>query len=181
MFHILTPELEEETTKAVERLREPVNELNEKLSEFPMLVCSGFVRFPKKDLMCMPVEYNKDFHEWLQNGAITDFVTKMSNKYRYFDADRYDEEGREGSPNNYVTIQERTVILGTLGSIWIDIPLTGTVHNKQVTKWTRAAFVYQDHWMVMFDPTADEYSFMQVTESEKFVKLMLTAGFDVDV
>ena len=180
MFHILTPELAEETAKVVERLRELVDELNNKLCEFPCLVSSGAVRFPKNELTSMPTEYNNDFQEWLHNGAITDFVTKMSQKYNHFDADRYDEEG--GDPNNYVTTQDRRVLLGTLGSIWIDIPLTGTVHNKQVTKWTRAAFVFQNgFWMVMFDPTADDCSFTQLDQSEKYVNLMLTSGFNVDL
>ena len=74
------------------------------------------------------------------------------------------------------------MILGELGSIWIDLPLTGTVGENQVTKWTRAAFVYMDGlWRVLFDPTEDECSFKQVEESQKFTKQMMTAGVDVDI
>ncbi len=42
------------------------------LAEFPRLVDTGFVRFAKQDLESMPEDYNRDFHEWVQNGAITE-------------------------------------------------------------------------------------------------------------
>lgn len=180
MFHVLTPELEAETKKAVDSLKRPVSDLNKNLPEFPRLVDTGFVSFAKKDLDCMPPEYNRDFHEWVQNGAIVDFVIKMANKYKHFDADRHHNEG--GDPNKYVTIKKRRVILGGFGSIWIDLPLVGTVDGTPVTKWTRAAFVYTNgKWAVFFDPTDDCCSFKQVEESKKYARQMMTAGVEVDL
>lgn len=180
MFQLFTPEHEEETRKAVDNLKRPVNDLNEKLPEFNWLVGIGLVRFAKTDFEIMPEDYNRDFHEWLQKGAINDFITKMATKYKHFDADLHAEEG--GNPNDYVTLEKRRVILGGLGSIWIDLPMTGTVHGTQVTKWTRAAFVYTDGtWRVFFDPTVDDCTFKQVEESNKYAKQMMTAGVDVDL
>lgn len=180
MFHVLTPELEAETKKAVDSLKGPVNDLNKNLPEFPKLVDTGFVRFAKQDLESMSPEYNRDFHEWLQNGAISDFITKMASTYKHFDADVHANDG--GDPNKYVRVKKRRVILGGLGSIWVDLPMTGSVENKEVTKWTRAAFVYtDDKWVVFFDPTADDFSFKQGKESEKYMKQMMTAGVDVDL
>ena len=180
MFRVLTPELEAETRKAVDSLKGPVNDLNKKLPEFRWLVGTGFVRFAKRYFESMPEDYNQDFHEWVQNGAIMDFITKMAEKYKHFDADRHGEEG--GDPNDYVTVENRRVILGGLGSIWIDLPLTGTVHGAEVTKWTRAAFVYTDGtWRVFFDPTDDYCSFKQVEESKKYAKQMMTLGFELDL
>jgi hypothetical protein len=182
MFQVLTPELMETTRIAVDNLKGPVATLNKKLTEFHTLVGTGYVRFGKKDFESMSDEYNKDFHEWVQNGAIDDFITKMATKYKHFDFDRYYAEGQEGDPNKYVRVKKRRVILGELGSIWIDLPLTGTVGENQVTKWTRAAFVYMDGlWRVLFDPTEDKCSFKQVEESQKFTKQMITAGVDVDI
>ena len=184
MFQVMTPEFAEETKKAVDSLKGPVNDLNKMLHEFPNLVETGFVRFAKKDLECMPPEYNRDFQEWLQNGAIKDFIIKMAFPYKHFDADLYEEKG--GNPNDYVTVKKRRVILGSLGSIWIDIPMTGTVGKDQVTKWTRAAFVYSAckysaYWIILFDTTGDDCSFKEPKESEKYAKLMMTGGVDVNL
>ena len=172
----------EDTRKAVDSLKGPVDDLNKKLPEFSTLVYTGYVRFGKRDFDSMPSEYNKDFHEWVQNGAAIDFITKMSTKYKYFDVDRYYAEGQKGDPKKYVTVKKRRVILGELGSIWIDMPLTGVVGENQVTKWTRAAFIFRDgFWTVLFDPTEDECSFKQVEDSLKYVKQMLTTGVDFDI
>jgi hypothetical protein len=180
MFHVLTPELEEETRKVVNSLKGPVSNLNKNLAEFPRLVDIGFVRFAKREFESMPEDYNRDFHEWVQNGAIMDFITKMAEKYKHFDADHHASEG--GDPNKYVRVKKRRVILGGLGSIWIDLPLVGKVDGTDVTKWTRAAFVYSDGtWRVFFDPTEDCCSFKQVEESKKYVKQMMTVGVDVDL
>lgn len=179
MFHILTPELEAETKEAVDKLKRPVNELNNKLQDFSHLVDIGFVRFANRELESMSREYNKDLDEWLRNGAIADFITKMSGTYKHFDIDGYESQG--GNPNDYVSVKKRRVLLGALGSIWIDIPMTGKVNQRDVTKWTRAAFVYSGHWVVLFDPTADDCSFRQVEESEKYVKNMMSCGVEVDI
>ena len=179
MFHILTPELEAETKEVVENLKKPVAELNNKLQEFSHLVDIGFVRFANRELESMSSEYNKDLDEWLKNGAIADFITKMSGTYKHFDIDSYESKG--GNPNDYVSIKKRRVILGSLGSIWIDIPMTGIVNQSSITKWTRAAFVYSGHWVVLFDPTADGCSFRQVEESGKYVKRMQCCGVEVDI
>ena len=182
MFQVLTPEMMEDTRKAVDSLKGPVADLNKKLPEFSTLVDTGYVRFGKKDFDSMPVEYNEDFHEWVQNGAAMDFITKMAVTYKYFDADRYCEEGQKGDPKKYVTVKKRRVILGELGSIWIDLPLTGTVGENQVTKWTRAAFIFQQgFWTVLFDPTEDECSFKQVEDSLKYAKQMMTAGINIHI
>ncbi len=179
-LHAITPEYDEEIRNAVSSLKGTVRDLNNNLAEFPRLVNAGLVRFAKKDFHGMPNEedYNRDLHEWVQNGAAVDFITKMASTYKHFDADQYAEEG--GDPQKYVTVKKRRVLLGCLGSIWIDLPLTGTIDGTTVTKWTRAAFVHTNgQWTVFFDPTDDGYSFKQVEESKKYAWDMMTAGVDV--
>lgn len=179
MFQVITPEFATEISKVVDKLKRPVQELNKNLHEFSRLVNTGFVRFPQNDLE-MPEDYNRDFHEWVQNGALEDFITKMASEYKHFDIDRHAEKG--GDPNKFVKTKKRKVILGGLGSIWIDIPLVGTVDGTQVTKWTRASFVYtNDKWTVFFDPTGDDCSFRQAEESKKYAKSMLSGCIDVDL
>ena len=170
---MLSPEFE-----TINVLKEHVKELNKKLPEFSNLVTSGMVRFPVRELESMPPEYNSDFHEWLKNGAIDDFITRMSSTYKYFDADRHEERG--GDPNKYVREKKRRVILGGLGSMWLDLPMVGTVNDKTVMKWTRVAFEYVGHWQVYFDPTADQCSFQDADKSKEYVRDMMTCGL-VDI
>ena len=172
-FIQVTPEYEKQLEELVKNLKGPVNDLNKRLPEFPKLVDQGFVRFSMKDLESMPSDYNTDYHEWITNGAIHDFTVKMSQTYKHFDEGAHDEFG--GDPKKYVSTKSRKVTLGNFGSIWTDLPLSGTVKGKTVTKWTRAAFEFSgSYWIVHFDPTGDSCSFND-RESEEYVKLMTGA------
>lgn len=181
MFFECTPEYKQELNEAIEKLKGPVKDLNNKLPEFSRLVHIGFVKFSAEDLhlQSMPQEYRTDYLEWLNNGAVEDFILKMTRPYKHFDADSHEEHG--GDPEKYVRTKSRKVILGGLGSIWIDLPLTGVVKGEPVTKWTRAAFQFRGFWIVHFDPTEDSCSFGDMEESARFIKLMTTGGVEIDL
>ena len=190
-FHEITPELDQEIKAAVKKLEEPVRDLNEGLQRFGALVDSGFVKFPLAPLRTMPSDYNDAYMRWLREGAIDDFVKKMEKTYEHFDAEAYDDATMEAdesgtappNPQQFVSEKKRTVILGSFGSVWIDLPLSGL--SPKVSKWTRAAFQYHDDqekpfWTVHFDPTSDEEPF-EARASADFVKLMTTNNVDVRI
>lgn len=190
-FHELTPELDQEIKAVVKKLEEPVRNLNEGLPRFKELVNSGIVKFPIAPLRTMPSDYNEAYMRWLQEGAIEDFVAKMEKSYEYFDAEAYDDATMEAEdsgaaapdPQQFVSEKKRRVTLGSFGSIWVDLPLSGL--SPKVSKWTRAAFQYHDDrekhfWTVHFDPTSDEEPF-EAKASAEFVRLMTTNNVDVRI
>lgn len=216
-FIEITPEIRERTKARVKRLEKPVRDLNERiLPRFSECIKSN-VRFPKVPLASMSDQYNRDYEDWLFNGAIEDFVTKMEREYDFFDADAYEdarwkdseEEPLDIDPMQFVTRRKRSVSFGFSGSVWIDLPVTGTDNKGQrVTKWTRASFEYhyehfsfEEHtlsfpadgeepsedipvpfWTVRLDPTDDCLNFFfDAARSAEHVKLMTTGGVDVQL
>ena len=185
-----------EIRKAVDKLKAPVQELNKKISQFSELALSGFVKFPLAPLPSLPSDYNDAYMRWLQDGAIDDFVDRMEKPYEHFDAEAYEnatmeaEDSQEAGaklpdPQLFVSKKKRIVILGFLGSIWIDLPVSGLVKGVKVTKWTRAAFQYHDDqtppfWTVRLDPTTDEKPF-QPKPSADFVRQMVTNNMDINI
>ena len=216
-FIEITPEIQQQANARLELLKMPVQDLNERiLPRFSEFIKSN-VRFPKVPLASMPDQYNRDYEDWLFGGAIEDFVTKMEREYDFFDADAYEdarwkdseEEPLNIDPMQFVTRRKRSVSLGASGSVWIDLPVTGTDNSGQrVTKWTRASFEYhkkhfsfEEHtlsfpadgeepsedipvpfWTVRLDPTDDGLnSFFDAERSAQHVKVMPTAGVDVQL
>ena len=117
-FHEITPELDREIKAAVNKLEEPVRDLNEGLPRFGALVASGFVKFPLAPLRTMPSDYKDAYMRWLREGAIEDFVAKMEKTYEHFDAEAYDDATMEADesgaeppdPQQFVSEKKRTVL-----------------------------------------------------------------------
>jgi len=176
-----------------------VRALNDKLPEFNRLIDEGKIVFSERSLDSMTAEYNVAFKEWL-GGATVDFVKKIMTTYKYFDYDAYVDSCGDGDsddtvydldmdkhvvePGKFVKTKKRRIIVGGLGSVWIDIELSGMVKNKSVTKWTRVAFHLnstEDKWVLYFDPTDDELRTFDDPLSEAHVKAMKKGGIEVDL
>lgn len=184
----MTPEMRVEARATFFALKRAVKDLNAsiQMKNFSLIVESEGVLFPMDDYDDLRVQWLKG-----PEGAISDFVTKMNEKYQYFDASAYEgdveDAGSKRAPNPraYVSCEWRKVVLGFSGSIWIDLPLRGRVGDAEVCKWTRASFVPAERdpytWKVYFDPTADECDFENPEWSLEYVNLMRTGGYHVDL
>lgn len=189
-FVEVTPEVEKEMAATVSMLKPKVDELNKMIPEFRQKIFERKLLLSTEGFQSMPDEYNKDFKEWMfsssdvANSAVNDFMDKISKPYKYFDHDSYEEDERSKDPSCYVTTKNRRIILGSYGSIWIDMPLTGKLRNKMVSKWTRVSFQYfsdDDKWILRFDPTSDDLDTFDDPRANRWCKMMTTGGMNVDL
>jgi hypothetical protein len=166
------------------QLRTQVRALNKDVVNFASLVEEGTIVPHMRVISSYTDEsYQEAYRLWFPN-AWLDFVNKMALPYRYFDMDTFYEldDDLDVDPNLYVSTKKRQIILGGFGSVWIDIDLIGSVHGKDITKWTRVCFVRTgESWNVTFDPTFDESRVFDSPEAAKFVNFMKTMGKDVDL
>ena len=91
--------------------------------------------------------YLLDFAEWFDTAAV-DFVRQMTTNCRHFGVEACEDK-------------QHRVLLGGLGTMWLDLPVVGAVRGTPVTKWTRAFFVNvaPGSWEVRLDPIGDKIDF----------------------
>jgi hypothetical protein len=186
----VTPEIEKEIDRVIEFLKPKVEELNKLIPEFKFHILNGKFMISADSLESMPEEYNKDFKAWMyspdkkNNSAIDDFMNNVFKPYKCFDNDSYVYDEKSKDPSCYVTIETRQITLGSFGSVWMDMPLTGKVGDKMVTKWTRVSFQYitnDDKWILRFDPTGDGLDKFDDPKAEEYCKTLTTGGVEVDL
>lgn len=186
----VTPEIEREMATMIDSLKPKVAELNRMIPEFKHKIFGGKLLISKEGFQSMPEKYNEDFKEWLfcfsdrSNSALTYFMNKISEPYKYFDQDAYEDDERSKDPSCYVTTKNRRIILGSYGSVWIDMPLTGKIGDKMVSKWTRISFQYfsvEDKWILRFDPTGDDLDKFDDPKANRWCEMMTTGGVKVDL
>ena len=186
----MTPKIEKEIERAVDLLKPKVEELNKMIPQVMFNIRNGKLLIGGDSLESMPAEYNKDFKAWLHsqdhdNSAVDDFINNVGKPYKCFDIDSwYEDDEKSKDPSCYVTVETRQITLGGLGSVWMDMPLTGKFGDKMVTKWTRVSFQYNtngDKWILRFDPTADGLQKFDDPRAEEYCKAMTTGGAEVDL
>jgi hypothetical protein len=167
----------------MDQLRTRVLALNKDIGNFASLVDDGYIVPHMRHISSYTdATYQEAYHSWFP-GAWDDFVSKVAVPYRSFDVDKYYEvDDNDVDPNLYVSTKKRKVILGGIGSVWIDMDLTGLVRGRNITKWTRVCFLFDDtKWIVSFDPTFDESEVFDDPRAKTFVQMMKTNGKDVNL
>jgi len=185
----MTPEIDKEIERVIDFLKPKVEDLNKILPQFKFHILNGKFMISADSLESMPEEYNKDFKAWTyshdhNNSAIDDFMNNVGKPYKCFAFESYVDDEKSKDPSCYVTIETRQIILGSFGSVWMDMPLTGKFGDKMVTKWTRVSFQYitnDDKWILRFDPTGDGLYKFDDPKAEEYCKAMTTGGVEVDL
>ena len=128
--------------------------------------------------------------QWLP-GAAVDLKEKLCSEYRRIDAVRFEsdmeelmdslgdiDEGKIRSNLDIASyVQDgarREVTIGAMGSVWMDVPLTGYVQGSPVTKMTRCSFVLieGDRWTVHMDPTCDHETDFDTPLAAEYIEAM---------
>lgn len=180
---------------AVDGLKPRVDELNRALAG------DGAASYLKDNMrinMCaqaaiaseMGEEWAAKLGEWLP-GAAEDLVRLLCTPYRKIDVPRMEcdmeelmeeyPEDDEGEIMGRLALAEyvregarRSVSLGSMGSVWIDLPLAGTVGGARVAKMTRCAFVLDPAgmWAVHLDPTCDGQDVFDAPGAASYINSM---------